>query len=250
MSQSTTCSQSIQQRFDVSAFEASMRVGIFAPGLLMYGGGEKYVCKIAEILSREHQVDLITATISEREVEGVLKTLEERLNVNLGDVDLKALAIPSIVKKHFKINLLTNNVALSKCSKKYDLFINQSAEGRGVPPAYAKKNILIVQVSPPRVETSFLFGTALKFFFDANLSTYDKIVVYSSFVKKRVEQKYARKVEVLYPPIDSQPEHHVVKERWILSVGRFFEGGHSKKQLEMIRAFKHLYKDAELDEDH
>jgi len=228
-----------------------MRVGICAPDLLVYGGGEKYVCKIAEILSRQHDVDLITFEIPEREVAGVVKTLENRLNVNLSDVNLKILAIPGIAKKNSFVKRLTQSVVLSKCSKQYDLFINQSREPLFLQPAHANKNIVIIQIPPTNVKTPFLFRCAgLKLFFDSNLSTYDRIVVYSNFVKKTVEQKYARKAEVLYPPIDIPAEHDILKERHVLSVGRFSTKPHSKKQLEMIQAFKQLCKDAELDEGH
>jgi glycosyltransferase involved in cell wall biosynthesis len=228
-----------------------MRVGIFAPGLLVYGGGEKYVCNIAEIFSREHDVDLIAFDIPERDVAGVLKTLENRLNVNLGDVNLKVPAIPGIAKKNSFLDRLTKSVALSKCSKQYDLFINQLREPLFRLPTRAKKNILIIQIPPTDAITPFLFGGAgLKLFVDSNFSTYDRIIIYSNFVRKAVEQKYGRNAEVLYPPIDIQPEHSILKERYILSVGRFFVGGHCKKQLEMIQAFKQLCKDAELDQDH
>jgi len=224
-----------------------MRVGIFAPGLVIYGGGEKYVCKIAEILSREHDVDLITSYVPEREVAEVLKTLENRLNVNLRDVHLKVLAIPGIAKKNSFVNELTK---LSKCSKQYDLFINQSRDTLFYQPAHANKNVIIIQVPPANQKTPLFVCAGLKLFADSNLSTYDRIIVYSDFVKKTVEQKYARKAEVLYPPIDIQRERRILKERYILSVGRFFLGGHSKKQLEMIRAFKQLCKEAKLDEAH
>jgi hypothetical protein len=81
-----------------------------------YMAGERYVCKIAEIFSREHDVDLIASYIPDREIAGVLKTLENRLNVNLGDVNLKVLAIPGIAKKNSFVNELTTSVVLSKCS--------------------------------------------------------------------------------------------------------------------------------------
>jgi len=231
-----------------------MRVGIFAPHLLAYSGGEKYVCKIAEIFSREHDVDLLTFDITEREVAGVLKTLKNRLNVNLEDVTLKVLEISGIAKKEFFINRLTKTVVLSKCTKQYDLFINQARGGRTIfpQPAHANKNIVIVQVPPTNArKISVLFGWAgMKLFVDSNLATYDRIVVYSNFVKKTVEQKYARKADVVYPPIDIPPQHHILKERFILSVGRFFVGGHNKKQLEMIQAFKQLCKNAKMDDAH
>ena len=228
-----------------------MRVGIVAPGLLVYGGGEKYVCKIAEILSKEHDVDLITFDLTEREVAGVLKTLENRLNVNLEDVNLTVLGISGITKKKSFVNRLTRSVALSRCSKEYDLFVNQRLGSLYPEAAHANKNIMIIQVPPTNVKTPVLFGCAsTKLFVDSNLATYDRIVVYSNFVKKTVEQKYGRKADVLYPPIDIPPQQRILKERFILSVGRFFVGLHSKKQLEMIQAFKQLCTDAKLDEAH
>ncbi|MFZ1021721.1 MAG: glycosyltransferase family 4 protein [Halobacteriota archaeon] len=231
-----------------------MRVGIFAPHLLAYGGGEKYICKIAEIFSREHDVDLLTFDITEREGAGVLKTLENRLNVNLEKVTLKVPEISSIAKKEFFVNRLTKTALLSKCTKQYDLFINQARGGRTIfpQPAHASKNIIIVQVPPTNAKKiSVFFGwPGMNVFVDAKLATYHTIVVYSNFVKKTVEQKYAREADVLYPPIDIPPQHRILKERFILSVGRFFMGGHSKKQLEMIQAFKQLCESEKLNEAH
>jgi len=227
-----------------------MRVGIFARALLEYGGGEKYVCKIAEILSREHDVDLMAFDLTEREVAGVLKTLENRLNVKLEDVNLKVLESGTSTKIFFD-NRQIKSIVLSKCSKHYDLFINQWQDLVFLPPGYANKNILIVEVPPTDKKTSVLFGRAgVRFSVDSALPTYDRIVVNSNFVRKTVEYKYARKADVLYPPIDIPPEHRILKERFILSVGRFFMGGHSKKQLQMIQAFKQLCKGAKLDEAH
>ena len=225
-----------------------MKVGIHAAGLVAYGGGEKYVCKIAEILSKQHEVDLLTFAISEREVAPVLSTLENRLNVDLKNVHLRVLSTLSIMKRIPYTNTLMQSLVLSKCSREYDLFVNQP-DVRFPQPAYANKNIVVIQAPVTNVKKPALFGYAgMKLFFDTNLSTYDKIVVYSNFVKKTVEKKYSRDVEVLYPPIDVAPRSVTSKERIILSVGRFFTGWHSKKQLEMIQTFKQLCNDAKLDE--
>ncbi|MGZ7138761.1 MAG: hypothetical protein ACXVI7_11305, partial [Halobacteriota archaeon] len=223
-----------------------MKIGIFAPYLLVYGGGEKYICKIAEIFSREHDVDLLAFDIPEREVTAVLKTLENRLNVNLKDVNLKIIATSSLTKKNFTIYQLTQNLALSKHSKQYDLFINQSLELQLPGPACANKNIMIVQVPPTKAKLPNLLGHVGINVLDANLTTYDRIVVYSKFVKKTVEQRCAREADVLYPPIDVPAQRSVRKECLILSVGRFFMGWHNKKQLEMIQAFKQLCADSAL----
>ena len=46
---------------------------------------------------------------------------------------------------------------------------------------------------------------------------------------------------MLYPPVDIEQFYPANKKNIILSVGRFFVGGHCKKQLEMIKAFKEIY---------
>jgi glycosyltransferase involved in cell wall biosynthesis len=49
-------------------------------------------------------------------------------------------------------------------------------------------------------------------------------------------------VEMLYPPVDVDNFRAAeTKEKAIISVGRFFVGGHNKKQLELIKAFKRMY---------
>ncbi|MGZ4947137.1 MAG: glycosyltransferase family 4 protein [Halobacteriota archaeon] len=230
-----------------------MKIGIFAPYLLVYGGGEKYICKIAEIFSREHDVDLLAFDIPEREVTAVLKTLENRLNVNLKDVNLKIIATSSLAEKNFTISMsyrLTRNSALSKRSKQYDLFINQSVALRFPAPACANKNVMIVQAPPTKAKLPNLLDRIGTNVLDTNLTTYDRIVVYSKFVKKRVEQRCAREADVLYPPIDIPVQHSVQKECLILSVGRFFMGWHNKKQLEMIQAFRQLCADSMLGTAH
>ena len=73
------------------------------------------------------------------------------------------------------------------------------------------------------------------------LDTYDRILVNSSFTAGWVRRWWGRPSEVLYPavpPLTTGGE----KEQLILSVGRFFapERGHSKKQLEMVLAFRRL----------
>ena len=72
------------------------------------------------------------------------------------------------------------------------------------------------------------------------LATYQQIVSISEFTQRWVRRRWGRQSHVIYPPVafpDGGP-----KEPLILSVGRFFDQdcGHSKKQLEMVRAFRTL----------
>lgn len=215
-----------------------MKIGIYAPYLLTIGGGEKYICKIAEILSEKFDVEFI---VFERLN---IPELERRLNVDLNRVNIKRLKI----SKLFNVSKLSRSYAkvriVSKVSKNYDLLINQ--ENHTIIPAYSRINIYLCQV-PPIASNNFNFCMRFKetiknLFFDSHLKTYNMIIVYSHFVEKWVRKYYPQKrVEVLYPPIDVEQFRPGLKENIILSVGRFFTGGHCKKQLETIKVFKEVY---------
>ena len=81
----------------------------------------------------------------------------------------------------------------------------------------------------------------------ANLSTFDEIWVYSNFVKRYVNGHLSRlglrapAIRVMYPPatLPGAPEPPVWKERTaVMTVGRFFKGGHNKRQdivIEIVR---------------
>jgi glycosyltransferase involved in cell wall biosynthesis len=72
------------------------------------------------------------------------------------------------------------------------------------------------------------------------LDTYSRIVSISAFTQSWVEKLWGRQSDILHPPVPLRPAGE--KEPVILSVGRFFgrAAGHSKKQLEMVRAFRAL----------
>lgn len=72
------------------------------------------------------------------------------------------------------------------------------------------------------------------------LRSYQAVVANSEFTAHWVDRYWRTEAEVLYPPV---PQFEPApKERLILSVGRFFpqERGHSKRQLEMVEAFRAL----------
>jgi glycosyltransferase involved in cell wall biosynthesis len=74
----------------------------------------------------------------------------------------------------------------------------------------------------------------------AFLKTYDLLVANSLYTRSWVQRWWHLDSAVLYPPASAIPS--LEKERLILNVGRFFPpaSGHSKKQLEMVRAFRML----------
>ena len=209
-----------------------MRIGIYAPYLETCGGGEKYICKIAEILSKDNNVEFIVFKSPS------IEDLEDKLRVNLNRISIKKLNVPMPTKKNRYLRRIIKTYMISKISRGYDLFINQ--EHFSCIPSLAKKSILICEVPPTNLNTKLISNVIRKSLFDFGLKTYDMIITNSFYTKKWIEKYYSQKnIEVLYPPIEQF--QFSSKENIILSVGRFFANGHCKKQLEMIRCFKELY---------
>jgi glycosyltransferase involved in cell wall biosynthesis len=74
----------------------------------------------------------------------------------------------------------------------------------------------------------------------AFLDTYDHVVCNSEFTRGWLQQWWQHDGDVLYPPVSMH--ERATKDPVILAVGRFFASGrgHSKKQLELVEAFKGL----------
>lgn len=211
-----------------------MKIGIYAPYLDVFGGGEKYICKIASILSKENDVEFLVFKKPD------ITKLQNRFSIDLHNVCISCLSLPNIISKIPYIRGLARSRILAKVSAKYDLFINQ--DDILLIPVLAKRGILLYQVPPTTLNRpSILFNNPFfNLFNDYKLKTYGTVLCYSFFSKKWIEKYYRRKIEVLYPPIDTEEFTLLPKQKIILSVGRFFQEVHCKKQFEMIRAFKKL----------
>ncbi|MBA7656381.1 hypothetical protein ES703_64305 [subsurface metagenome] len=222
-----------------------MKIGIYAPYLAVYGGGEKYIGKIAEILSRENDVAFVVFTKPDFE------KLGSRLNIDLSRVAIDNIRSPaSPLNSRIAILRtfihLVNAHKVSKYTKECDLFINQ--EYLSSIPSLAKTSFLICQIPPTRWNrlsrlTNNPFTNQI---YDPKVKSYDKIIVYSFFTKKWAEKYYDREVEVMYPAVDTESFVSSSKENIILSVGRFGTALHCKKQLDMVKAFKELCTQHEL----
>jgi len=72
------------------------------------------------------------------------------------------------------------------------------------------------------------------------LETYYKIITISQYSKKWVKKLWDRQSTVLFPPVDIDSFKSGIKQKIILSVGRFFPEHHNKKQLELAEIFKEM----------
>jgi glycosyltransferase involved in cell wall biosynthesis len=73
------------------------------------------------------------------------------------------------------------------------------------------------------------------------IQSYDEVWAISKYTQHWVQELWNRDSKMLYPPADlAKLAPAKEKENWILSVGRFFAGGHNKKHAAMIQIFKEL----------
>ena len=73
------------------------------------------------------------------------------------------------------------------------------------------------------------------------IDSYGLVVANSQFTRRWIDSYWSHDSEVLYPPVTMHAAG--AKEQVILHVGRFFpsDKGHSKKQLELVQAFRRLH---------
>ena len=147
------------------------------------GGGEKHMCAIAEILSREHAVDILTYQPVSKE------KLESQLNIDLSKARIRY--VPEV-----------SNDYTSNITAEYDLFINASYMSS--LPSKAKKSWLLVFFPTP---------------FDIELKPRQKAAVrlFSPLIK-RILSKDVKWLDGFY-----QPERfHGVPYRWTGKKAKFW----------------------------
>lgn len=79
------------------------------------------------------------------------------------------------------------------------------------------------------------------------MTQYDALIVYSDFVRENVLRQLSRynlpnlDIHVVHPPVDMLSFNSGVCRSDVVSVGRFFTGGHCKQQDMLIKVFRRLY---------
>jgi glycosyltransferase involved in cell wall biosynthesis len=193
-----------------------MKVGLFNPYLKNLGGGEKYTFTLAEhLINQGYQVDLFW------DDKKVLKRLSERFNLDLGKI--------SFVENIFLSN--KNFIQKWLITRKYDLFFYVS-DG-SIPSLFAEKNILHFQVPFRGVDGRSILNRL-------KLAKFAHVVCNSKFTKKNIDQEYGVKSRVIYPPITVGDFKPGKKENLVLSVGRFTQALHAKKQHILIEVFRKM----------
>ncbi len=191
---------------------------LYTPFNLIPGGGERYLLTIAAGLAEVANVTLATQHPFSRLR---LRTLGRELSLNLDAVRITTL------------DQATNSAT-------YDASIVMGNEALPGIPGKGKHNIYLCQFPFPAPQE--VLNDRRKYADD-----YEQVVVYSPFVQRhyaRALQALGRplpKITVVSPPaVLASSTQNSTKKAMILGVGRFFTGGHAKRQDLMIEAFRQL----------
>jgi glycosyltransferase involved in cell wall biosynthesis len=193
-----------------------LKIIFYSPYLHILGGGERYILSFVSYLSSKYEVTLFAS----KECIQKAKTI---LNIPLENIIL----LPPNEFTHK--NFLQRYLFL----KKYDILFYMT-DG-SVPLGGARNNYIIVQ-SPAHMPTISLFNRF-------KLHRW-KIICYSQYMQNIISKNLGEKAMILNPSIDIAKFSCDVnrKKNYILTVGRFFQGLHDKKQEEMIDIFIRNYR--------
>jgi glycosyltransferase involved in cell wall biosynthesis len=174
------------------------------------GGGERYTFTLADYLLKNNW-DVV---IFDGNKEAVNK-LKQRFDLDLEKAEL--MDLPQSAIRRWEL------------TKNADLFFWVS-DG-SVPLLFSKNNILHFQVPFHKTNGKSLFNMLkLKFI--------HHVVCNSEFTKGFIDKEYGVESKVIYPPIDTSSFNSAMKEKTILTVGRFSKLLQAKRQDVLINAFK------------
>lgn len=214
-------------RLDVISKKRKLSIGIYDHGLHFIGGGQKYVATLAETL--QHQFDI--TFIANKPVS--LAEMQNWYGLDLSACKIKIIPLSYYEKRGMQtidssiVNEESENVfdAISKESQNYDVFINANQLEKVKP--FSPISIFFCH-----------FPNAFRGRYFA-VDDYTFIITNSRFTTKWLQKRWELEPAfLLYPPVQMQGEK-IPKENIILSVAQFEAGG-TKKQLQMIEAFRHL----------
>lgn len=222
---------------------------ILNPYLSTLGGGEKamgYFCRsLEEYFHYDVKIDILVFNTYGVDVFAddyiEIKDLNRQFAIRLKRTQIRKLDLP--ISKSRK-ETIRNKRVVEKISRGYDLFVNFMFLSKHA--GYAKKNIYHCFFPPQRYARELRgSGRVLGILYDLMfLLKYDLYISNSQYTNHWLAEfwKLHRRCRVIYPPVFSEKEmegryKESKKKNLILSVGRFFVGTHSKKQLDMVRIF-------------
>jgi glycosyltransferase involved in cell wall biosynthesis len=202
---------------DVHPTAGRPRVAVYTPFPLTIGGGERYILTLAWALSEKFAVTIVTPNPYSRLR---LRTLGHEFGIDLSQCALMTLDQFRTESRPDLMVALGNHV---------------------VPPieCLAPFGLYVCQFPFPLAPEESAQSKAL-------LSGWNKVLVYSDYSRRHVRKALGAHqmpdipIEILSPPVPRIDAPRPDKKNIVLSVGRFFEDAHSKRQDLVIEAFRAL----------
>jgi glycosyltransferase involved in cell wall biosynthesis len=185
---------------------------LFDPYLTALGGGERYIVAMAQAIATRCDVTLAAPALPE-------PALWRRLGFpdDVRIVEMPIEAFPAASAHHDVAVFLANRLPL---------------------PSRANTSVLVVQFPFVELDTTpHRRGHAA-----ARLSSYH-CVTYSAYADHWLQRRWGVGSRVIAPPVELGTGDLGAKGRTIISVGRFFSGGHTKRQDALVDAFRCLPED-------
>lgn len=208
-----------------------LRLGLLSPYFgSVVGGGEKYLAHAALALRDAfpgHSVEISCPVPVDAEDYG------RRLGVNLGGLSFRA-ANRRVTPAH----RFLNSVAPLRPLRNRVLAHQAAAQTARYDVLLAMVYAIPVRTACPRSVMLCQFPYRSP---GPEVASYREVICQSAYVAGWVERYWHRRAEVVFPPVQPPAGHAgAAKRPLILSVGRFFAGGHSKRQDFLVEAFRRL----------
>ena len=239
--------------------EKVKKIMVLNPYFPTLGGGEKYMaclCRFLETYYPNARIDLTVHNFLNHDVHDpaypTVQDMAERFDLTLTRTRL--LKVPAGDEHDFSKAYKTR-LQIERRSARYDLFINFMFLSTHI--GRAKVNVYECMFPPPlQVEhpffQGFLKGAKAKYLDWKFTEAYDRYVIISEYSKHWMQRYWGQsdRYRILYSPVFSIADRtrqyeESEKKNIILSVGRFFTGGHNKKQDILARIFVKYFKEFE-----
>ena len=194
-----------------------MNIALYSPYLQStIGGGERYLLTVAQVLlENKHQVTLLYPESRTQLTLNIIKRWENFFDIRLGNLKLRLLPNNPVSKL-----LLTRHYDYLYAITDGSLFFSS-----------AKHNLLHFQI-PLRSHPHSLIWRL-------KLMTWPQKVAISHFTKQVIEKYWSTKVDYIHGVlVETKKIKPLIKINQILTVGRIFTHGHSKRHDFLIRAYK------------
>lgn len=193
-----------------------MIVGFYNPYNNTLGGGEYYLfLMMQQFINKDNRVIYYSSD------KDILKKAQKQF-----DIDLKGIIVEDPIFEH--------GTLLQRLRATYRLDRLFWYSDGSIPLSLARRTYLIFQFPVPWVKGQ-------SFLNKIKLLLIKKIIVNSDFTKSYIDHTFKVDSKVLYPAVKlSSYKLDQIKDRLILSVGRFTQGMNMKRHDVIIKAFKKL----------